>query len=195
MSKRIIIDEEICNKHGLSIAEVLYLLLSVNKTHIPTLRSQLPANLGIESPLIDWQFFVTDKGVELLSNVVIESEPQIKQLGDRFEILAEKLRKVYPSGKKDNTYYWRDSTQVIAKRLRLFAKKYGMDFTDEQAVEATKRYVDSFNGNYKYMQLLKYFIMKNVNEGGQVAEVSQLLSYMENPEDTQFENDWDIELR
>lgn len=196
MAKRITVDEKICNKHGLSMAEVFYLLLATNKIHIPTLVSQLPKKLGIASPLIEWQYFLTDEGNDLLSTILIESEPDIQKEGDRFDKLADKLRELYPNGKKDNVYHWRDSTKVIAKRLRLFAKKYGSDFTDEQAIEATKRYVESFNGNYKYMQLLKYFIMKNTNDGGQIAEVSQLLSYMENAdEDVQYNVDWEVQMR
>ena len=106
---------------------------------------------------------------------------------------------MYPNGKKGGTqYYWRDSTNVIAKKLKAVIKKYGDCFTDEQAIDATKRYVASFNGNYQFMQLLKYFICKNVVKGGEVEEQSQLLSYIENAgqsDNAQQEIDWETELR
>jgi hypothetical protein len=48
------------------------------------------------------------------------------------------------------------------------------------------------------MQLLKYFISKNVVKGGEVEEQSQLLSYIENmnqADTQQLSIDWDVELR
>ena len=48
------------------------------------------------------------------------------------------------------------------------------------------------------MQLLKYFISKNVVKGGEVEETSQLLSYVENAgqeDKQQMTIDWETELR
>lgn len=101
--------------------------------------------------------------------------------------LANKLRALYPTGRKEGTaYMWRDSTKTIAKKLLTLKAKYNTTFTDEQAIEATKRYVETFNGNYAYMQLLKYFILKKDLIKGE--ETSQLLSYIEN-EDNIHSND------
>ena len=101
--------------------------------------------------------------------------------------LADKLRALYPSGRKEGTaYMWRDSTKTIAKKLLTLKAKYNAVFTDEQAIEATKKYVETFNGNYAYMQLLKYFILKKDLIKGE--ETSQLLSYIEN-EDNIHSND------
>ena len=81
--------------------------------------------------------------------------------------------------------------------------KYG-DHTDKEIIDATKSYVNSFNGDYRYMQLLKYFIWKNKVTGGElvdgrmVGEVekqSQLAAYLEDTEETQIATDWDTELR
>jgi hypothetical protein len=82
--------------------------------------------------------------------------------------------------------------------------KYG-DYPDEDIINATKKYVNSFNGNYQYMQLLKYFIWKNKVTGGElidgrvVGEVekqSQLAAYIEDTEEeVPAGHSWDIELR
>lgn len=145
---------------------------------------------------------ITDDGVKFVESLFLDSEfkPGTKE-GDRFSQLAEKLRAIYPEGRKNcngTSYNWRDSNALITKRLKALVKKYGDTFTDEQAIEATKRYVASFNGNYKYMQLLKYFIFKNDIRSGELEESSQLLSYIENTSDTVSEPkapfgnfDWD----
>ncbi|MCF0131132.1 MAG: hypothetical protein HUJ71_05365, partial [Pseudobutyrivibrio sp.] len=90
-----------------------------------------------------------------------------------------------PDGKKPGTnYLWRDSKAVITKRLKTLVKRYGVEFTNEEAIEATKKYIASFNGNYQYMQLLKYFIYRLIPD-----ESSQLLSYIENADSIENNND------
>ena len=105
--------------------------------------------------------------------------PNYKELAE----LADSLRELYPEGKKQGTYYyWRDSTKVIAQRLAIFFKKYSNRFTKEDIINATKAYIETFNGNYQYMQLLKYFIYKDDN--------SQLLSYLENAGQDASPEEW-----
>ena len=108
--------------------------------------------------------------------------------------LAEKMRDLYPAGKKPGTdYYWKDGTKVIAQRLSVFIKKYGNEYTDEQILDATRRYVESFNGNYKFMHLLKYFISKKNVETQE--DSSELLSYLENAsQDNESSTDWTTNL-
>lgn len=114
---------------------------------------------------------------------------------DRFSILADKLRELYPTGRKSGTQLqWRDSTQAIAKRLKAFVERFGVNFTDDEYVAATKRYIQTFNGDYQYMQVLKYFIMKSGIEDGMSITNSQLLSYLQN-EDTEAEGDWTSTLK
>ena len=89
---------------------------------------------------------------------------------------------------------WRDSKSIIAKRLKSLVSRYKVEFTDEQAIKATERYVKSFNGNYQFMQLLKYFISKTIIVDGRTEEVSQLLSYIENEDSENINNDWTTRL-
>lgn len=142
---------------------------------------------------------LTREGIELMESIFLNSEFKEEKKDDRsvdrFDVLADKLRELYPKGRKEGTaYMWRDSTAVISKKLKTLVKKYNFQFTDEQAVNATKKYIESFNGNYGYMQLLKYFILKRNNETGE--EVSQLMSYIENEDCTDAANDnWMNEVR
>ena len=52
---------------------------------------------------------------------------------------------------------------------------FGVEFTDEQAINAVKRYVESFNNNFTYMECLEYFILRLRPEFK-----SNFISYLEN---------------
>ena len=59
--------------------------------------------------------------------------------------------------------------------------------SDEEILDATKRYVASFQGNYTGMRLIKYFILKDdvkPSEDGQghVEQISDLATFLENKE-------------
>ena len=140
---------------------------------------------------------LTREGIELVESIFLNSEFKgDKGIDtDRYDELADKLRELYPKGRKEGTsYLWRDSSAKIANKLRTLVKKYNFKFTDEQAINATKRYIESFNGNYNYMQLLKYFILKKDKDTGE--ENSQLMSYIENEDCTDAANDdWMNEVR
>lgn len=133
---------------------------------------------------------LTPAGIEMVEGILLDSEiVSPKGEDDRYLNLAEKLIELFPKGRKEGTnYMWRDSKVLIAKRLKAVVKKYGASFTDEEAIEATRRYVNSFNGDYRFMQLLKYFIMKkNLITGD---ENSQFLSYLENKETSMSSDNW-----
>ena len=111
-----------------------------------------------------------------------------------FKELADKLKELFPKGKKaGTTYMWRDSTAVIARKLKTLVVKYDYQFTEEQAIKATKAYVESFNGDYTYMQLLKYFILKSLPDG----EIkSDFMSYIENEgQEDELSDNWLNEMR
>ena len=143
---------------------------------------------------------MTQKGIDVVESVILNSEYTEKaedsngKMRDRFDILADKLRELFPKGRKEGTnLQWRDSTAIISKRLKTIVKKYNITFTDEEAVDATKRYIESFNGDYRFMQVLMYFIFKNEIVNGVREERSQFMSYLQNKEDM-VNNDWTHEL-
>lgn len=132
---------------------------------------------------------LTQTGVDLIESIFLNSEFRLPNSEeDRFDKLAKKMQEVFPEGRKPGTkLMWRDSQPIIAKRLKAIVKKYKAVFTDEQAIEATKKYVESFNGDYQFMQVLKYFISKrNLTTGD---ETSQFLSYIENAGHEDVNND------
>jgi len=102
-----------------------------------------------------------------------------KALVARCDALAQKLMLIYPEGTKPGTSLkWRGNIDVVSDKLQKHIKA-GHDFTDEEAIEATKEYVGNFNGMYTTMRVLPYFISKNLLKGGEVEKTRDFLSYIE----------------
>ena len=139
---------------------------------------------------IGWR--LTNVGKDMLNGIIVDSDKH-QEPQDKLTELATKLKTIFPKGKKDGTnYYWSDGIPLIIRRLKLFFKKYGNDFTNEQIIQATEKYVEGFNGSYQYMRLLKYFIFKEkVGANGEIEGDSELISYIENAdEEENLKNEW-----
>ena len=206
------------NKCDLTVSEIGALLFlydagkcekwevgSVTNTSILQVFEKLMAKGLLTATLLpnNFKYTLSINGRMDLKNIISKDIPENTE--DRCTSLADKLKQIYPDGKKPGTtFFWKDSTTVIAERLKKFFLKYG-DYSDEEIIDATKRYVMSFNGDYRYMQLLKYFIWKNKVTGGELVEgrlvgevekQSQLAAYIENKnESPAFTNDWDLTLK
>lgn len=197
---KLIIDSEVCESKGLTLIEFIVLYLNSKNVDISkTIDSIIEKKVAGKDLFNPNAVVLSSNSRKLLEEIILDSDKTVAKNNKRLENLAEKLRELYPEGKKQGTqYYWRDSNSVIVKKLKALVKKYGDCFTDEQAINATRKYVESFNGNYQFMQLLKYFISKNIVKGGEVEETSQLLSYIENAgqeDKQQMTIDWETELR
>ena len=58
--------------------------------------------------------------------------------------------------------------------------KHHFTFTEKEAIDATKEYVNSYEHSDKYLQLLKYFILKTVKEGSDTDISSLFMTIIEN---------------
>ena len=194
-----IIDTEILEREGIGLDEALYLLSVYKKKPINfnTVQKAKVENkiLKFENPRDPVK--ITPKGQSYIESILAKSKIHVSSYNlERYRALADKMREVYPKGLKPGTnYQWRDSTAIIADRLMKLVAKYNIEFTDEEAVDATKRYIASFNGNYRYMQILKYFISKQKPvEGAPAEQNSQFLSFLQNEEGTIENQDWTANL-
>ena len=131
-----------------------------------------------------------------MCNVLLDSDDE-SQPEEAVEGLAEKLMKIFPQGKKEGTsQYWRGNKREITLRLKKFFKLYGNHYEYEDILTAAQKYIESFNGRYTYMRVLKYFIWKDekrVSEDGvlKVIEVSELANYLENAgQEDDLKEDW-----
>lgn len=197
------IDTDECKKLNIPVSTALYLASLYYKENInrKTFEESLSRGLvnfsGYDRFYEPKEVTITQAGVDFVETIFLNSEFKKENKEDRFESLATQLKELFPKGKKPGTsVMWRGSGYEVAKKLKSLVKKAGVKFTDEQAIEATRRYVNSFNGNYAYMQVLPYFILKQVPVNGIFEERSQLLSYIENEgSDDEFGNDWTSTLK
>lgn len=112
---------------------------------------------------------------------------------ERYNKLAKQMMELFPTGTKCPGHPWRSNVVTVAKKLETLHNRFSADFTDEQVLEATKKYVASFNGDYTYMQCLNYFILKR--DLVKMEDTSALLSYIENGKDAEFPSFDNGELR
>lgn len=187
-----VIDEEVCKAHNLKVEEVFCLLAckscdNIFKLVMDMQDRELLSKIG-PSP------FPTQHWDDEVCSVLLESDKTVPVV-DRCKNLAAQLRELFPKGLKVGSSAWRGNVREITLRLQKFFKVYDYtNWTDEEILEATKRYIDHFNGNYTYMRILKYFIMKSdkvTSEDGtvRIEDKSELATWLEN--DTEEENsDW-----
>ena len=179
----ITISEEICKKNELKPEELLAILLVKTGTDIPKLFNSLTEKQILVKDIFGG-YMVTRRWDDVASTILLDSDKN-KQSPERIENLAVQLAEIFPKEKKAGTcHYFRGNKKDTILRLKKFFKLYG-SYTDEQILEAARKYVASFNGNYSYMRVLKYFIWKDEvkidGEGNRyVDEVSDLANWIEN---------------
>lgn len=177
------INESICKENKLSLAELLSILLIKTGADIPNLFKNLEEKEVIVKDVFGG-YMITQRWDDVASTILLDSDKD-SQAPERIENLAIKLSEIFPKEKKAGTcHYFRGNKKDNILRLKKFFKLYGY-YTDEQILDAAKRYVASFNGNYTYMRVLKYFIWKDEvkqdAEGkGYIDENSDLANWIEN---------------
>ena len=75
--------------------------------------------------------------------------------------LAKKLRELWPTGEKDGKYPWRESVFNLSRRLEtLWRVRKLKTYTLDSCLTVARRYLAQFKDSTKYMQTLKYFVLK-----------------------------------
>src|SRR5574344_784460 len=196
-------------ENNLTDEEVFYLLLLANDCNIERARASL-----IEKGYITQDgnlfgvFRITDEGMETLNSAILDSDNKVPAK-DNLIGLVIAIQELFPKGSKFGGTSWRGSQREISVKLQKWFKLYGT-YTDKEGkehkwtypeiIDATQRYVNHFNGDYKFMRQLKYFILKFEKkmdaEGRQYSEeVSDLASYLENPDaNASHSTDWTSSL-
>ena len=170
----ICLNKKATQQNGITIDEALLMLVIHNKANLERAEEALIQKGLITAERNDlfqqvgWR--LTNKGTEVLDSVIMDSDKEQEP---------------------------QDRLIQLATRLKLFFRKYGNKFTDEQIIQAAEKYVQGFNGNYQYMRLLKYFIFKErVGANGEVEGDSELINYIENAgQEENLRDDWATTLR
>lgn len=192
---KITIDDKICLKHGLTPNEVMLAL--VIKTG--EMEEDI-SNMVARGILVDkGEYLVTQRWSDVLDEILCDSQSSIEKSDEELLNLAQRMRECFPQGKMPGTpYYYRCNNSEVIKKLKKFFIQYG-NYPDDDIVDACKRFVASFRGNYKYLPLVKYFISKlkdQEDEDGTIhkVEYSPLADYLENKEETVTDtSDWNTQ--
>ena len=186
---KITIDEKKCLKHKLTLTEGL-LALAVRTCQNA---DEILANMLNREILVkkDGKYLVTQHWSDVVDEIISDSSGSIDKSDEEFLELAKQMRDLYPRGKMKNRfgqltpYYYRCNNSEVIKKLKKFFLLFG-NYSDEDILDATKRYVASFRGNYTNMRLIKYFILKDDvkpgEDGNHVEQISDLATFLENKE-------------
>ena len=193
-----VINSKVLEQYDLDIDEFTLLLFLARGKDIHKYIKSLLAKGWIERNIFNPdQIVVSLDRKETVQSILLDSDELVNSKQDDFIALANELKEIFPEGRKaGTTYSWRGSTAEIARKLKNLVVKYGCTFTREEAIEATKAYVASFNGDYKYMKLLKYFLLKTPkNNNGDVEVESDFMAYLENKGAAEeHNNNWTVDL-
>lgn len=189
-----VIDEAVAEKMGLSLPQILALMLIKTGEDVKAVLEGLinmEAIVPVGTP--PFKYMLTQHWNDLCDEVLLTSDKVVPK-EDRIGPLAEQLMEIFPKGKKPGgPYYWRCNKREVSLKLKSFFKLYGDKYTDEQIIDAARRYVDSFGGNYTTMRLLKYFIWKKLDNGEEVSELSTFITNA--GQDDETGDNWLMELR
>lgn len=192
---RYTIDDAILSKYNLTEEEFIALVVSFRDLDIQRGNDNLVAKGIADRNIYDkTKIVLSDNTKNMISSIIVDSDKETINREEEFLDVAQSLRELYPKGKKPGTtYMWKDSNTIIAQKLKTLVVKFGYKFTKEQAIEATRRYIESFRGDYRYMQLLKYFILKTDRSTGEIR--SDFMSYIDNENQGEVNSNWLSEIR
>ena len=191
---KITLDEKTCLKNKLTLQEALIATAVSMGNYKSVFDNMINRHvLGIMGQSVDSKWKDTIKNL-------INSEDE------RFEALAIKVQECFPKQKMmyangtASPFYFRCNKTEIKNKLKKFLTIYG-DVSDEDIIDATKRYVASYaSKGYRGMRLAKYFIMKDdrklmADDEIHVEEISDLATFLENktedtPSDIVDGDDW-----
>lgn len=180
---KITINTEVLKRLHLTMGDFLVMLIGYYDVNYKEILDKLIRDGTLEKNVYNpYDMVLSNNTRNLVAGVLLESAERANSLGIDFDALAEKLQDVYPDGvKPGTTYYWRGDTKMVAQKLRALIVKHSFFFTEEEALQATKEYVDSFRGrDTKQMSTLMSFILKTrrYTDGNEVD--SMFMTIIEN---------------
>lgn len=200
---KITIDEKVCLKHKMTDQEAIIALAVRAGKYEKVIQNMINREILV---VVDHQLKITQHWSEVLEEILADSQGG-ERTEDELKELATKMRELYPQGRmidrytgKPTAYYFRCNTGEVSKKLKTFFARYG-NFSDEDILDAEKRYIASYRGNYqqKGFRLIKYFILKDDvkqgPDGNYVESLSPLLDFLENKEEEVInDEDWTAKI-
>ena len=201
---KVTINEKVCLKHKLTLTEFLMALAvrtcqNVGEVLDNMLNREILVKQGED-------YLITQHWSDVLDEIISDSSGKVEKSDEELLELAKQMRELYPQGKMKNRfgqltpYYYRCNNSEVVKKLKKFFTVFG-NYSNEEILDATRRYVASFQGNYSNMRLIKYFILKDdvrpSEDGNHVEQISDLATFLENRESEEEgvnSDDWTTKL-
>lgn len=180
----ITINTKILQKHHISLGEFLLMLLGYFDIDLEDCHNSLIRKLLAENNVMkNMGIVLSNNNKDLVAQILLESNEKVINSGIDFDELANKLMNCYPQGNKPGTTHkWRGTTDMIAQKLRTLIAVHDFHFTPEEAIQATKSYVSSFEPPYQDMMLLRSFLLTTKKSSiDDISEIDSLfMTYIEN---------------
>lgn len=173
---KVTLNDKTCLKHKLTLQEALI----ATAMSMPGYKEAFD-NMKARGILDSTGAKLAPEWEAVIHKMVDDEEEHLRQL-------AIRMKECYPKGKMPGTaFYYRCNEREIINKLKKFFEVYG-EYSDEQIIKATQKFVASYKGDYSRLPLIKYFISKNKtvmdSEGdNHINEVSELASTLENMEE------------
>ena len=193
---KIVIDDKKCLKRKMTLTECFLALAVRTCQNVDEILANM-LNRGIFEKQGD-KYLITQQWSDALDEILTDSTGNLSD--SRLDALAKAIQDCFPTGwkvdERGTKYYHRSNKAAIKIALKRFITFFG-DYPDDVIIEATKRYVASFKGNYRYpFKMANYFVYKdNSKKGGEIT--SDLATFIENSDDEETEesddliNDWE----
>lgn len=191
---KITLDEKTCLKNKLTLQEALIAAAVSMGKYRGTINNMI--NRGI---LVQDSSTLSSDWDSIIKKLIDNEDLRFDELALQVQACFPKQKMIYSNGIA-SPFYFRCNKTEIKNKLKKFIEVYG-DVTDENIIDATKRYVASYAPKgYRGMRLAKYFIMKDdrklmANDEVHVEEISDLATFLENktedtPSDIIDGDDW-----
>lgn len=192
---KITLDETQCLKNKLTLQEALIAAaVSMGSIRATVDNMILRDILNQDTPTL------TPEWEKIIKKLIADKSGASIDLSDeRLIPLALKVQECFPKQKMINAYgqespfYFRCNKTEVKNKLKKFLTVYG-DVSDEEIIDAAKRYVASYAPKgYRGMRLVKYFILKDdrklsADDEVHVEQLSDLATFLENKTDEKAED-------
>lgn len=191
---KITLDEKTCLKNKLTLQEALIATAVSLGGYDKTLNNMILrgiVNGSHTEVLSDWE--------NIIKKLTDNKDSRFEELALQVQTCFPKQKMIYPNGLA-SPFYFRCNKTEIKNKLKKFIEVYG-EVSDEDIIDATKRYVASYAPKgYRGMRLAKYFIIKDdrklsADDEVHVEQLSDLATFLENktedtPSDIVDGDDW-----
>ena len=135
-------------------------------------------------------WYVHSDYLDLINDVLTESKDIAGSTSTLTELVT-KLQELFPKERKPDShgvpkYAYRGNKRDVTERLQKFFKLYGQ-YSYDDVLECTRRYVESFKYDKTYMKILPYFIMKDGE-----SQLATELENMDCDESKETNNDYGV---